>query len=681
MSERWLAEALRERVKELECLAGVGRAVEHGTIEEILARVVELLPRGWRWPEHAVARIAFKDAVHQSGDFTSCTHIIGQDLSAAGAVIGRVEVGYPPEVENDPFLPEERNLLDMVAGRLGHAIERLQAEQALRESERRYRLLADNTLDVIWTLSLDLEFTYLNPAIERMLGYTPEEMLGRSLALFCSEETFAQAREVAQQQIALGPDAEGVFLELELASKQGAAVPVDIRARALFNGEGNPLGFQGTARDISERRLIEGQLRQAQKLEAVGRLAGGVAHDFNNMLAVILGNAHAALRQLAPGDPGHEELLEILEAGQRSAELTRQLLAFARRQTIVPRLVDLNEAVEGTLKLLRRLIGEDVAILWRPTPGLPLVRVDPGQVDQILTNLVVNARDALGGGGTIAIETGQVQVDESPARASGDHVFLSVSDSGPGIDDEVLSHIFEPFFSTKGETHGAGLGLATVHGIVTQNQGFVEVQTQLGLGTTFRVCLPAAGRPEAPPQAEREPRTVLAADGHTILVVEDEPALLRLVKRMLESLGYRVLAAEAPEQALTLFHRHAEEIDILLTDLVMPGMNGRELVARVAALRPDTRCLFMSGYTPDEVASRGVLAEDVPFLQKPFTREQLAQRLTELSRSPLPERGTLERDGGQDVVSPGGGRVGGRASGRSGRGPQSAPGGGSGLRL
>ena len=383
----------------------------------------------------------------------------------------------------------------------------------------------------------------------------------------------------------------------------------------------------------AEKILLQTQLMQAQKMESVGRLAGGVAHDFNNMLGVILGHVELAQEQLDNRSPLYLDLQEVKKAAERSAALTRQLLAFARKQTISPKILDLNETVEGLLKMLRRLIGEDIDLVWLPGQGLWPVRIDPTQVDQILANLTVNARDAIQGVGRISIETDNVTLDdeyctEHAGFLAGRYVMLSVSDNGCGMEREIREHIFEPFFTTKEIGKGTGLGLATIYGIAKQNGGFVNVYSEPGQGTTFRLYLPKHADKNAGIVAESVAAT--AKPGReTILMVEDEPAILQLGKRMLERLGYRVLAASGPVEALLMAEHFPGEIHLLLTDVVMPEMNGRDLARRLLSLYPGIKRLFMSGYTADVIAHHGVLDEGVRFIQKPFSKAELSMKIRE----------------------------------------------------
>jgi len=383
-----------------------------------------------------------------------------------------------------------------------------------------------------------------------------------------------------------------------------------------------------TVQDITERTNLQDQLYQAQKMESVGRLAGGVAHDYNNMLSIIIGYAELALDKLNPTEPLHNDVTAILEAGIRSMNITRQLLAFARQQTIAPKVLDLNESVEHTLKMLRRLIGEDIDLTWRPRAGLWPIKIDPGQIDQILSNLCVNARDAIADVGKITIETDRKSLDEIYCAehvgfVPGDYVMLVVSDNGCGIETEALKNIFEPFVTTKELGMGTGLGLATVYGIVKQNNGFINVYSEPGKSTTFRIYLPRHGKALIDNKimdVEEIPRS----QGEMILVVEDDNSILKLAEKILMPLDYRVQLAENPFEALKLAEAHSDEISLLITDVIMPGMNGRELSERMQKINPKLKCLFMSGYTANVIAHHGVLNSDVNYLQKPFTKAELA---------------------------------------------------------
>jgi nitrogen-specific signal transduction histidine kinase len=382
------------------------------------------------------------------------------------------------------------------------------------------------------------------------------------------------------------------------------------------------------------REKVENQLRQAQKMEAVGRLAGGVAHDYNNMTSVILGYADLALETIDPRDSLYADLEEIREAARRSMELTRQLLAFARCQSIAPVMVDINQAVKSMLTMLQRLIGEDIELVWHPGEAIWPIKIDPSQVDQILANLCVNARDAISGVGKVIIETSNTEIDEDFCALNrgfipGEFVQLAMSDNGTGMDEETMSKIFEPFYTTKAIGRGTGLGLATVYGIVKQNNGFIKVCSEMGRGSTLKIYLPRIV--EEVVEAVSRPGTEMAhGNNETVLLVEDEIANLKLVEIMLKKLNYRVFAANSPMEAIALAKNHPEPFDLLLTDVIMPELNGNDLANRLRGLFPGLRVLFMSGYTADIIVNRGVLDNNVFLLQKPFTSRELAAKVREV---------------------------------------------------
>jgi CheY-like chemotaxis protein len=366
-------------------------------------------------------------------------------------------------------------------------------------------------------------------------------------------------------------------------------------------------------------------------MEAVGTLAGGVAHDFNNMLGVILGHAEMALEMLDPAQPIFNSLQTILNTAKRSADLTRQLLAFARRQTIAPRVLDLNETVEGMIKMLQRLIGENIELIWLPDAGVCPIKMDPSQIDQILANLCVNARDAIAVAGKIVIETHSVSLDKNycadhPEIVPGEYVLLSVRDNGCGMDNATMDKLFEPFFTTKEIGRGTGLGLSTVYGIVKQNNAFINVSSKPGRGAIFNIYLPRHIT-AAEEMWQEIPVARVAGGNETILLVEDEPMILEMTKLMLEKLGYRVLAASSPSEAISLTMKHKTEIHLLVTDVILPEMNGRELGQILTSSLPALKILFISGYTGDVIARQGVLVNGINFIQKPFSKETLATKV------------------------------------------------------
>ena len=380
-----------------------------------------------------------------------------------------------------------------------------------------------------------------------------------------------------------------------------------------------------------EREKLQDQLIQAQKMESVGQLAGGVAHDFNNMLGVILGHAEMAMEQVDPAEPLFADLQEICKAAERSADIIRQLLAFARKQTVAPKVIDLNGTIEGMLRMLRRLIGENITLTWIPGPGLWAVRIDPSQIDQILANLCVNARAAIPGVGKITVKTGNSSLDHTYCAAHmnclpGEYVRISVSDTGCGMDTLTLARIFEPFFTTKDVGEGTGLGLSTVYGIVKQNEGFINVSSKPGQGSTFTISLPR--HPGNTGQTRRGPVAESAAGGHeTVLLVEDELTILQITATMLQRLGYFVLAANSPHEAIRLAGEYTGDIHLLLTDVIMPEMNGWDLAERLLPRRTGMKCLFMSGYPANIIANQGKVNAGVCFLQKPFSQKSLAAKI------------------------------------------------------
>ena len=470
-----------------------------------------------------------------------------------------------------------------------------------------------------WTL----RFTYANGGALANLGYSLEELQAMT-PVDINPADQREAFGAKLQPVRLGRAAH-VSIETVHRRKDGSVYPVLLTLQRGTQGRREVIVAVGN--DISDRQHLEDQLRQAQKMESVGRLAGGVAHDFNNMLNIIMIYTELALRKLGPGEPMRADLDEVQKAAKRSATLTKQLLAFARKQQILPRVLDLNSTVAEMVKMLSRLLGEDITFSFYSGAGLWPVKMDPGQVDQILANLAVNARDAIEGAGTVTLETSNLTVDEAylaahPYSEPGDYVLMTFSDTGQGMDRETLDKIFEPFFSTKGSL-GTGLGLATVYGIVKQNHGFINAYSEVGRGTTFKIYIPRwTGQDEA---GERDSEDYVPTGTETVLVAEDEEAILALAERLLKEQGYTVLSAPSPSDALLAAQQHEGPIHLLLTDVVMPIMNGKELAERLTALRPGLKILYMSGYTANVVAHRGVLNEGVHFLQKPFTVESLAR--------------------------------------------------------
>ena len=515
--------------------------------------------------------------------------------------------------------------------------ERKRADDALRDSER--RLKEAQRLGRIGHWDYDPETRRVDWSDMLFALYDRDPKLGPPTWEEEAEYYSPEDAKLLRDRITMAIETRAPYeIDVSVRLPGGRNEAVVAKGAPVTDSSGRVVRVRGTVQDVSQRKRadqeregLQAQLAQAQRLESVGRLAGGVAHDFNNALAVILGHAEAALKVSRPADPLRRHLDTIRQAALRGADLTRQLLAFARRQTIEPKVLDPNDVVTNTLKMLRRLMGEDISLAWMPGAASWPVKMDPAQMDQILANLLVNARDAIGGVGQVTIETQNVVLGEQdcvgrPGFVPGEYVMLGVTDDGCGMGKDVLDRLFEPFFTTKPQGQGTGLGLATVYGVVKQNAGSISVESKPGKGTTFRIFLPrvvaempAAG---AAPKAT-EPR----GHGETVLLVEDELALLDVTSETLADLGYSVLTAANPGTALSAAQAHAGEIQLLITDVIMPEMNGRDLAERLAARRPGIRCLFVSGYTADVIAHSGVLDEGLRFLQKPFSRLELATKV------------------------------------------------------
>ena len=512
---------------------------------------------------------------------------------------------------------------------------------ALKESEERLSAALEANMDGLWDWDIQGQTTYFNETFYTMLGYTPNEFppsFERFIERVHSEDQAAVKQAVKDH---LSGITSKYSVEFRFPHKAGEILWILSRGKVVdYDTNGKPLRLIGTHTDISEHKRAEeerirlkNQLHQAQKIESIGQLAGGVAHDFNNMLGVILGHAELALMKADSGQPLVEDLEAISIAAKRSADLTRQLLTFARKQTIAPRVLDLNETVADTLSMLQRLIGENIHLSWNPAANLWPVKVDPIQVNQILTNLCVNSRDAIGGIGKVRIETGHRSVDESfsasrPCVLPGDYVRLTISDDGCGMDQEILTRIFEPFFTTKEVGKGTGLGLATVFGAVKQNKGFIDVFSDPGQGTAFHIHFPRI--PSQSMAAQESVARALPGGTETILLVEDDAMVLRLTTTMLEKTGYTVLAASGIDLAIAFAKKHSGPIQLLLTDLIMPEMNGRDLRDILQVLRPEMKVIFMSGYTDDLISKQGVIEDSLHFLQKPVSFETLTTKVREV---------------------------------------------------
>jgi PAS domain S-box-containing protein len=518
---------------------------------------------------------------------------------------------------------------------------RVQAEEAQHQSEARFAELAAAMDEIFWMIDATSQsMLYVSPAVERMLSLAPEELLGDSsrwMNLVHEED-----RELVVQlleQLLSGSLPKGAELECRMLRVDGSIRWARNRLRCMLNDQGQVTALCGVTEDITahkeaehERERLERQLAQSQKMESIGRLAGGVAHDFNNMLSVINGYSELVLEQLPPDSALRDDIGEILNAGQRAALITHQLLAFSRQQLLTPRLININAVVSEIEKMLRRLIGEDIVIATILDPTLSRVLLDPGQVVQVLMNLAVNARDAMPQGGKLTIETKNIYVDEErssqmPYYNPGPHVLLSVSDNGVGMPPDVKARIFEPFYTTKELGKGTGLGLSTVYGIIKQSGGNIEVYSEPNLGTTFKLYFPAHEDSQGLP-AVVQPQ-VIRGGSETILLVEDDAPVLKIAAAILRDRGYNLLTAGSGQDALALAASYEGEIHLLLTDLVMPEMGGRQVAEAIWKTRPEIKVLYMSGYTDDAVVRHGLLSGETAFLQKPFTSSSITQKVRE----------------------------------------------------
>ncbi|MDZ7698137.1 MAG: PAS domain S-box protein [Deltaproteobacteria bacterium] len=515
--------------------------------------------------------------------------------------------------------------------------DRREAEHVLQDREKTYRAFFESIRDPILVADEERNISDCNPAFCELFGYALDEIKGRKTALIYERKA---AYKAMGRSLKESRGTKEIVSNVDFKKKSGETFPGEVKLSYLKDHEGKIVGVVGQIRDLSERVQAEAarselhaQLLQAQKMESIGRLAGGVAHDFNNKLTVILGYAQMAVEGLDRDDPLYGNLQQVLKAGKQSTDIVRQLLAFARKQTIAPRVIDLNDTLEGMLKMLRRLIGEDIDLSWHPDTNLSLLYMDPSQIDQILANLCVNARDAIQGVGKVTIETENRVLNKSYCadRAGfvpGEYVMLAVSDDGMGMDRETLANAFEPFFTTKEVGKGTGLGLSTVYGIVKQNQGFVNIYSEPGKGTSFKIYLPRH-HGKAEKAIEVAQTEIPRGRGETILVVEDDAPVLGLARRVLEKLSYAVLTSASPAEAVAMVREYDGEIHLLMTDVVLPGMSGKDLAGEIMQIRPNISVLFMSGYTADVIARQGVLDEGVHFMGKPFTPDNLARKVRE----------------------------------------------------
>ncbi|MGH9499875.1 MAG: PAS domain S-box protein [Terriglobales bacterium] len=555
---------------------------------------------------------------------------LGVPLKAGGDAFGALVVqSYGG---NARFSEKDKDILTFVSQQVASAVERKRNEEALRRSEARYRSVVQSAVYGIYRATLDGKFLDANPALIAMLGYSSAAEVS---GLDAKRDVFVDAGELSRLIRDFRDGSGPGNMEVRWKRQDGKVITVRLSGRLVRRPEESAEVLEMIAEDVTEQRVLENQFRQAQKMEAVGRLAGGVAHDFNNLLMVIGGYTEQLLEHTGKRDALYPKVEAIHHATERAASLTRQLLAFSRKQLLELKVVDLNAIVADMERLLRPLIGESVELQTTPAPDLGRTRADAGQIEQVIMNLVVNAKDAMREGGKISIQTANANLGGDDFRREhsyiqpGAYVMLSVSDNGQGMDKETQTKIFEPFFTTKEKGKGTGLGLSTVYGIIKQSGGYVLVQSEPGHGTTFRIYLPRVEESAEPVGTLRisQPQR---GGSETVLLVEDEESVRQLVRETLEIKGYKVLEAANGEAALQIVMDHTEPIDMLITDVVMPGMSGRELSARLCATHPQTKVLYLSGYTEDAIVHEGVLEAGTAFLQKPFTLQMLSRKVREV---------------------------------------------------
>jgi two-component system, cell cycle sensor histidine kinase and response regulator CckA len=575
-------------------------------------------------PQHVFDELAAMGEVELVG--TPSPSWLGAPLRTPAATIGVIVVQHYEQ--EDAFTERDLEFLSSVGGQIAVAIERKRAEAKVRESEARLRVLVEQLPAVLWTVDKTLTFTSALGAGLIRLGLRPNQIVGMSLLDYFETKDFTFLPVAAHRRAVAG---EPVTFHVEWKGGSYAC-----HAEPLRDESGDVRGAICMSLDITDRKQLEEQLRHAQKMEAVGRLAGGIAHDFNNLLMVIQGYADLLAERLPSDDPLRRNAEQIQMASQRATSLTRQLLAFSRKQMLAPTVLNIQTVVADMEKILKRLIGEDISLEASSAADLGLIKADRSQVEQVILNLAVNARDAMPDGGRLTIETANVELDASYAHppavmSPGKYVMLAVTDNGCGMDAETQAHIFEPFFTTKEKGKGTGLGLATVYGIVKQSGGYIWVYSESGQGTSFKVYLPRIEEERTEVVRDRGTEVrALPRGSETILLVEDEKGVRELAREYLEMTGYTVIEAENGYTAVDLAAMHAGPVHLLMTDVVMPGISGRELADRITKIRPGIKVLFMSGYTDQSVVHHGILETDAVLLQKPFTVVALASKLREL---------------------------------------------------
>jgi two-component system, cell cycle sensor histidine kinase and response regulator CckA len=622
---------LGERVKELTALHEAARIVQHKelTIPELLSRIAALLPPAFQFPKNTAARIRWDTHQIQTNGFLETPLSISASVTLARGDKLDVTVACFDLDTSDPvkaFLPEEQLLIESIAELIAGTLDS-------RIAQERLELALEGTGAGVWEWEIATDRVIWSELLERLAGLPPGGF-GGTLQAF-RNLVHAEDADLVTTAVrgAIDGSRQGFSMELRIRHQAGGYRWLASTGKVFRDASGRVERVLGLATDCTARRELEDQLRQAQRMEAIGGLAAGIAHDFNNVLSVVLSYAEIALLDLAPGAALRPEIEEIRAAGLRAGELTRQLLAFSRQQVLSPRVFDLNQTLTGLQKMLRRLLPEDIDLTILPAANLGRVNADPGQIEQVILNLVVNARDAMPDGGKLLLETHNVELDASYAAdhldaTAGPQVLLAVTDTGTGMSPEVRARIFEPFFTTKEQGKGTGLGLATVFGIVRQSGGHLAVYSEVGTGTAFKLYLPRVDRPEEPTLVSQRPKVLTGNE--TILLAEDEPQVRSIATRILRRNGYRVWEAQSPSEALEIAEKQGALLDVLLTDVVMPQMSGRKLAEQLATRLPRLKVLYMSGYTDDAIIRHGILEPGVSFIQKPLTPGELLLKLRAL---------------------------------------------------
>ncbi len=631
--------ALNDRVRELTALHRTARLLQDDALPAsiLFTRVASLLPQAFEDPEHTAARIRYGNLSTTTPGYRESQARLGSSFRTIDDEQGSIEVEFHGPLRDGAaaFRAEERTLLDSLAEMLRATLDRRLADQARRRSDERLNLALSATGLGLWEWDLATDRMIWSEQMERLAGLEPGTFPG-TFGAFTSL-THPDDRAVVQAMLTAAihdaSRADRCEAEFRFATLGQGERWVAAKGRVLRDDEGRPLRLIGVGLDITSRRTLEDQLHQAQKMEAIGRLAGGVAHDFNNLLTVIAGNCELLLTDLSEDEGSCQLITEVREAAERAGALTRQLLAFSRKNVVQPTVIDLRHALSQLEGMLRRLIGENIELDTRVAADAGHVRADASQLEQVLLNLVVNARDAMPNGGKLTIEVENVTLDEAAAKKAtgaraGEYAVLTVTDTGSGMDLATQARIFEPFFTTKALDKGTGLGLSVAFGIVRQSDGHITVESEPGRGSSFRVYLPRVdetARATAPPS----PPKALPRGREAVLVVEDEVMLRKIVRTVLLAQGYRVFDAAGGREALALLAATGS-IDLLVTDVVLPGMSGREIVEAVRKLRPEVAVLFISGYADDALIQEGVRKSEVSFLQKPFSPSVLAHKVREV---------------------------------------------------